>query len=330
MTSRERIIRTLAFDKPDRLPLDLWLLPAAYDKYGEAAFGEIFPQVDIAGPAVYDPTFDPRQYQVGTYTDVWGCGWLVMQAGMIGEVKHPPLADESKIDSFTSPKHMWTKDAFRDMDRDIKANQHKYLKQGAISVFERMQFIRGTENLYMDIAEESPFFFKLLEIVVDYYMHILDLMLPYELDAISFLDDWGSQRSLLISPQSWDKLFRPAYQALIDKIKGAGKTVFFHSDGYIMDLYPRFIEMGVSAVNSQIWCMGVEEVAKYKGQITFWGELSRQDILPKGTPEEIRAAVKTMKAHLMKNGGGLIGQFEAGPDVSLENIKTAFFAWNEE
>jgi uroporphyrinogen decarboxylase len=75
-----------------------------------------------------------------------------------------------------------------------------------------------------------------------------------------------------------------------------------------MDIYQDFIDMGVNAINSQLWCMGVENVAdKFAGKITFWGEISRQNILPKGSPDDIRAAAEKMKKHLFINGGGLIG-----------------------
>ena len=191
-----------------------------------------------------------------------------------------------------------------------------------------MQFLRGVENLYMDIAEENSAFYQIRDMLVDYYINFLDYLLEYDIDAVSLFDDWGSQRSLLISPDSWRRLFKPVYKEVIDKIKAKGKYVFFHSDGYILDIYPEFIDLG-KAVN-QIWCMGVEKVAeKYAGKITFWGELSRQDTIPYGTIEDVKNSIAVMKKNLFVNGGGLIGQFEAGPDAPMENIKAAFYGWNE-
>ena len=146
---------------------------------------------------------------------------------------------------------------------------------------------------------------------------------------MAFGDDWGTQISLLIAPQSWRNIFKPLYKQLIDKMKAAGKKVFFHSDGYIFDLYPELIELGVDAVNSQLWCMGVEKVAeKYAGKITFWGEISRQSTLPNGTPDEVLKCAATMKQMLRVNGGGLIGQSEINRDVPLENVEALLSAWN--
>ena len=133
--------------------------------------------------------------------------------------------------------------------------------------------------------------------------------------------------STLISPNKWRELFKPLYKELIDKIKEAGKKVFFHSDGHIYELYPEFIELGVDAINSQLWCMDIDKIAEnYAGKITFWGEVSRQTTLPNGTPEEIQNCADVLKEKFWKNGG-LIGQSEVNRDVPLENVEALINAW---
>lgn len=336
MDSRERVIRTLEFKHPDRLPVDLWTLPATFLRYGKE-MDDLLEKYErditmIMGPL--DIPSDPRSYEIGTHTDDWGCVWNKLQAGMIGEVKKPVFDTFERITSYRPPvekfKSEWQK--YRpELNRKLSGFRSKgqFILGGWTSIFERMQFLRGTENLYCDLAEQSDELCKLAEIVMEYYREYLNAWLEADIDGTIFGDDWGSQRALLISPQLWKNFFKPLYRELFEMIKAKGKYIFFHSDGYIMDLYPEFIEMGVSAVNSQLWCMGVENVAaKFAGKITFWGEISRQNILPKGTPEEIKAAAAKMKKCLFVNGGGLIGQSETGKDVPLENIKTVLTCWN--
>jgi len=75
--------------------------------------------------------------------------------------------------------------------------------------------------------------------------------------------------------------------------------------------------------------VGVDKVAaKYAGKITFWGEISRQDILPSGTPEEVAACKRTMIDNLFVNGGGLIGQSEVNKDVPIANIEEILKPWS--
>ena len=81
--------------------------------------------------------------------------------------------------------------------------------------------------------------------------------------------------------------------------------------------------------HSQVWCMGLDKVSeKCNGRITNWGEICRQHILPEGSVEDVIDAVHKMKEALWVNGG-LIGQFEAGPDMPLENIKAGLIHWND-
>ena len=56
-----------------------------------------------------------------------------------------------------------------------------------------------------------------------------------------------------------------------------------HSDGNILKIYPQLIELGLDAINSQIFCMGVENLEPFAGKITFWGEMDRQHLLVNGS-----------------------------------------------
>lgn len=339
MTGRERVLNTLAFRGSDRIPLDIWVLPAARLAHGKA-FEELqaryADRVDIAsfvGP--FDHGFTPEYYEVGTYTDPWGSRWTNIQAGVVGEVKHPVFADYEAMKGYTPPTAQFLREWESNkpaLEEKIAAARRagKFIIGGWVSVFERFQFLRGTEDLYCDIALEEPEMFAMMDMVMEFLRVYVDAWLAMDVDAVPFGDDWGTQRSLLISPDAWVKLFKPLYQELFDRIHAAGKKVFFHSDGYIFDLYPHFIEMGVDAINSQLWCMGVEKVAKeFAGKITFWGEISRQNTLPHGTPEDVKQAARTMIQALRVNGGGLIGESEINRDVPLANVEAFYTAWDE-
>lgn len=336
MDSRERVLRTLAFDNPDRIPVDLWILPAARMEYKERLEQCLEENerdiVSLVGP--FDHGYTKEYYEYGTFKDPWGSVWTNFQPGIIGEVKNPVFEEYDGIDDYTPPTEAFLKewDGYKEKIKkqiEEERKKGKFVIGGWISLFERLQYLRGTENLYCDIALEEEEMYTLIDYVMDFERAYLDRWLEMDIDAVTFGDDWGSQRSLLISPDKWRSIFKPLYKELIDKIKVAGKKVFFHSDGYIMDLYPEFIELGVDAINSQLWCMGVENVAeKYAGKITFWGEISRQDTLPNGKPEDIRRCAETMKKYLYKNGG-LIGESEINRDVPFENIETVLKVWNE-
>jgi uroporphyrinogen-III decarboxylase len=192
---------------------------------------------------------------------------------------------------------------------------------------EQLQFIRGTEDFYMDLLDPPPALHAFLKEMHTFYCDVLSAWAKTGVDAIRFMDDWGSQKSLLISPSLWRELFKPMYRDYVQIAHGAGKKIFMHSDGYILDIYPDLIELGVDALNSQIFCMGIENLAPFAGQITFWGEIDRQYLLCRGTTDEVAAAVRKVHRHLWRNGG-CFAQTEFGGAVKPENVRTVFATWD--
>lgn len=110
-----------------------------------------------------------------------------------------------------------------------------------------------------------------------------------------------------------------------DRIK---KISLSDSDGYILDIIPDLIEIGIDALNSQIFCMGLEKLEQFRGQITFWGEIDRQNILPFGSSEDVENAVKSVKDHLWKDGG-CIAQCDFGVGVNPQNVFNVFETWGK-
>ena len=128
----------------------------------------------------------------------------------------------------------------------------------------------------------------------------------------------------------WRAVFKPLYREYCDLIHRAGKFAFFHSDGNIAAIYPDLIEIGVDAVNSQLFCMDIEELGRlYRGRITFWGEIDRQRLLPFGTPEECREAVWRVRRALDDGSGGLIAECEWGVKDPRENVYAVFETWEQ-
>ncbi len=165
MTGRERVLNTLAFRGSDRIPLDIWVLPAARLAHGQAfeelqaRYADRLDITSFVGP--FDHGFTPEYYQVGTYTDPWGSQWTNIQAGVVGEVKHPVFADYEAMKGYTPPTEQFLREWERNkpaLTGQIAAARKtgKFLIGGWVSVFERFQFLRGTENLYCDIALEEP------------------------------------------------------------------------------------------------------------------------------------------------------------------------------
>jgi hypothetical protein len=118
------------------------------------------------------------------------------------------------------------------------------------------------------------------------------------------------------------------YAEYIDIAHSNGKKIFMHSDGHILAIYPHLVELGLDAVNSQLFCMGIDRLEEFAGKITFWGEIDRQHLLPNATPEEIADAVQSVHRGLWREGG-CIAQCEFGAGANPDNVYAVFKTWAE-
>ena len=139
-------------------------------------------------------------------------------------------------------------------------------------------------------------------------------------DAIMFKDDWGSETSLLISPRQWRQMFKPLYADYSRIIHEAGKFVFFHSDGYIADIYPDLIEVGVDAINSQLFCMDIEGLgAKTVDALITAGQLTDPADIYDLTAEEIASLERQGE----KSAENLVLQIEGSKQKELWRLIAA-------
>jgi uroporphyrinogen-III decarboxylase len=337
MTSKELVLKTLnGTNNSGRAPRQLWYLPWAVHRYGDELnkILEDYP-ADIGGFAFAAKEASPfakgDPCEVGESTDDWGCTFLNVQRGVVGEVKSPTVIGEEWEDSdkVHIPEEWLTFDVAA-VNKAIKEQcADKFTLTGHCPrPFEQLQFIRGTENLYVDLMFRPTRFMDFLEKMHDFYCRLFKKWAQTDVDAFMFMDDWGSQKSLLINPGLWDELFKPLYRDYIDIAHKAGKKIFMHSDGNTLQIIPRLIDLGLDAINSQLFCMGLDNLKQFKGKITFWGEIDRQNLLPHGTTADIDAAVRAVKAALWQNGC-CIAQCEFGPGAKPENVRQTFKTWDE-
>jgi uroporphyrinogen decarboxylase len=327
-TARELVKQTLEFQGPARLARQLWVLPWAAKRYPQELdrLERDFP-ADITTIPVFcsEPVLGGgNAHSVGTFVDAWGCTFLNLQEGIIGQVKQPLVTDWSDTSHVRFPRERLSID--KEQIAEFCRSSDRFVLAGTCPrPFERLQFLRGPENLYLDLSRPSAELVQFLERLHAFYVEELRLWAETEVDALTFMDDWGSQRSLLVAPELWRELFKPLYAEYVSIAHEHGKYAFMHSDGYIIDLIPDLIEIELDALNSQVFCMGVEELGRrFAGELTFWGELDQQQLLPRATTAEIAEAALGMGAAFHRDGG-FIAQCEFGPGARPENVY-AFFA----
>jgi uroporphyrinogen decarboxylase len=352
ISPRDLVRSTIEFQSPGRRPRDPWILPSVVTDQSEvvrqflADFRPDFTSVTGGTYGVskyhhelgvsrgtYPGTWGFHSMRVplsnSSFLDSWGCVWEVSQPGTIGEVKKPILDDWSEMDSWEPPSELLNEADLSEVNDTVAATD-LFVRVGTeVRPFERMQFLRGTANVLMDMAYGDERLTRLRDMLHNFYCRELEMWCNTDVDGLAFMDDWGSQDRLLISPEVWRTFLKPLYRDYIDIIHGAGKYALLHTDGQIMQIFPDLVEIGVDVINSQLFCMDIEEIGRqFKGKITFWGEIDRQQILPSSDPMRAREAVRRINRSL-ESDGGVIAQCEWGSDVPEENMRAVFEEWND-
>jgi hypothetical protein len=329
--SRELVRETLGFQGPARVPRQVWALPWAEIHHPRmlARLRQEYPDDIVSAPALYTvPTGGSGdRHARGEYVDEWGCRFTNPRDGIIGIVQHPLIATWDDLDRFQTP------DAVLSVDREAVnrfcASTDQFVLSGTIvRPFERLQFIRTMEQALIDLLERPSALLDLLERMHSHYLKEVEVWARTDVDGIALMDDWGTQTGLLLHPDVFRQLFKPLYQDYAEIARGYGKRVFMHSDGHITPIIEDLIEVGIEALNAQIFCMGVEDLGRrYKGRITFWGEIDRQHLLVHGTRQDIAEAVRLVRDNLCA-AGGVIAQCEFGLEADPENVLAVFEAWD--
>ncbi len=334
-SSRERVTRCLTFANPDRVPREMWLVP-----WAEQRFPEQIERILRRYPSDFDDAPDicrpsPRArgdiFKPGGSVDAWGCRFTNIQAGVEGEVRDPILTDACEWQTVHPPYETLPEDssAARDIVNRHCAGTSGYVRAACtVNPWERWQALRGAETAMTDVMDWDANRAALLRLIHDFFTTELELWVSTDVDAVSLQDDWGSQGQLLVPPRLWRELFKPLYRDYCDLAHSHGKAVFFHSDGNITEIYEDLIEVGVDALNSQLFCMDLADLSqRAKGRITFWGEIDRQHVLPSSDPQDGRDAVRHVANYLYDGSGGIIAQFELGPGANPAVAEAIFDEW---
>jgi uroporphyrinogen-III decarboxylase len=303
MTAKEIVKRAVEFRNPPRVPL--------------LYFNEYTERSDIKRiPYNQAEDFVHR----GTAISEWGFEWVRLDKTM-GQPRFSPITDWEKWKNYIPP-NPHAKGRFTHVAEFAKKNRDAYLMGClGISGFNMVTFIRGFEQVMEDLYLERDNLLMLVDTVMNFESEIIRQFSAFHLDAISFEDDWGSQRSLLISPVLWRELFKPRLAKQFELIHKLGMHVYFHCCGYIYDIIADLIEIGVDILNlNQPDLLGIENLSRdFGGKVCFNCPVDHQTVAIFGNDAEIKAYVDRLYRHFGCFGGGYIGYIEEYSSIGMSS-----------
>jgi len=289
MTPRERVLKTLEHEEPDRVPLDIGggsstsIVVEAYESLKRhlgmegktRVLNRIFRIAKLDEgvmrrlgsdciPLRMNPPSRkmPATSDPGTFTDIWGVTWRKAFYGEgchYWELARCPLAE---ADIGDLEKHSWPDagdpgftaglaEEARSLSRETG---YAILADGGFKCFwEQAYMLRGLEQLLVDLVENPDFVTALLSKILEVNLQVtgrfLDAVGPY-INAIRASDDLATQQGLLISPRTYRKFLKPVHKEYFDFIRSRTEArIFFHSCGNITELMDDLVEIGVDIIN---------------------------------------------------------------------------------
>ena len=361
LTSRERVLCALNHEEPDRVPIFFGtsgattMLAPAYDRLKSylgiqretqvfwralqytlldedvlARFGSDGRPL-LMGPA---PSTLERELSENSFIDNWGITWQRTPGNSYFEIVNPPLqkATIDDVERYPWPElaHPCRFEGLATKARAIHDAGYAVVALSGISPFEFSYMLRGVEAWLIDLAANPDFARALLRKLTDLQCACVIKLLEEAgewIDVIITGDDLGSQTAPLISPKMYRRLVKPYHAELMAAIKSRSKAkIFYHSDGNIYPLLGDLIEIGVDLLNPvQVSAKEMGDTARLKrefgNRLSFCGAIDTQDVLPHGTPDDVRREVRRRIKDLGPGGGYILASVHCiQPDVPPENV----------
>jgi uroporphyrinogen decarboxylase len=352
MDSRERVLRTLRFELPDRPPLDGWFLKSVMDTlkihFGESEEENIlgmlgidfrstcmtpsrkanknYSYFDKLGMSIRIADYFVKKISSCEFEDEWGVRITVTGEGDLDwRYSYHPLGDGEKL-SFAKLRipNLDEPGRFDSVKNDVERWKRSYIVYaGASTLFRKGWLLTGFNRFLEALYTDRAFIEELLERLMDYSINEIKQYIKAGVDVIQFGGDLGSEQSMLLSPKMWREIFKPRMKTIINATKKDGVYFFLHTDGNIQEIIPDLVEIGIDILNPiQPECMNPDEIKNRFGEkLTLHGTFSLQKLFPFGNTEDIEREVLNRVKRCGYNGGLVLAPANAfTTDIPVENI----------
>ncbi|HUT62069.1 MAG TPA: uroporphyrinogen decarboxylase family protein [Phycisphaerae bacterium] len=320
MTSKQRVLTSLAWRDPDRVPIQTYLTPEIRAQLDEHFGGRDLLEclgVDFrrAAPKYRGAVKPPRD---GLVFDMWGTGYkqVRQEHGAYDEATVLPLAELATLDDVEA--YPWPSPD--DFDYSDVAQQCDAIADYAVccggadtpDILNGVSRGRGMEQVMIDVATRDPVGMAIIERRCEILYEVGRRTLTAGRDKIDILqlgEDLGNQNGRMFGPRDFDEVFRPVLKQLIDLAHEFGAKAMLHSCGDTHEIMPDLIDMGLDvldAMQPEPRGMDAETIrAACRGKLAFCGLISTQRTLPFGTVADCRAEARH-RLDVIAPGGGYI------------------------
>jgi len=186
---------------------------------------------------------------------------------------------------------------------------HKLVGMHLHDVFNYPYYLRGMQELFLDIYDHPEVVHRLVEISVEHDLAIARRAIEMGADFILLGDDFGGVDGPIVSPEHFREFFLDGFRRIVGGIKDAGAYVVKHCCGDINSLLPMLVDAGIDALHPLDASAGMDivEVKRlYGDRICVAGGIDCGDPLSHWPVGQLRELVKDTVARVAPGGGWII------------------------
>lgn len=241
---------------------------------------------------------------------------------------HHPLKGAAFEEISSYPYPSLSAEAIDQLHQEVRqlheADLAAYAKM-QMTIWESAWYLRSMEELMMDMLMEDERAVHLLDRMTDFASEKARVYAEAGTDVLGLGDDIGTQNTILIDKELWQRWLQPRLKKVIDTAREVKPDIliFYHSCGYVTPFIADLIDTGIDILNPvQPECMDFNEIYDSFGdRLSFWGTIGTQELLPFGKPDEVYRLVTDRLNKCAEKGGIVIGPTHlVEPEVPWENL----------
>lgn len=316
MNGRERVLASIAHEKPDRIPCDLWAEPGVWQRLrkdlGVRTEEDVRKRLEV-DIRYLSPRYPPDTITNGVKQNMWGERWEKTSTvyGVEWEHTRGVLYDAQSVSDLE--RFPWPTCDQVDYSRvaeDVRQWDGYAIFCGNADFFERPGLVVGLENILVDMVTSPEMVDYLQEKFVSFFIEDFHRTMEAakgRIDVFLAMTDLGTQERLLMGREAMERFIFKPLRRLADAVHRAGVKLMFHSCGAVREVIPDLIACGVDILNPlQPAAKGMEPAGlkrDFGKDIAFHGGIDIQYLLPLKTPTEVAAEARRVGGILCDKGG---------------------------
>ena len=292
MQPRDRVIKVIRHEKPDRIPVYGWvsanLTPQITEAFGSVAAFEDKYEFDFAHLFGGPGTFSGEA--------------LEQLRGSIGRDIDPPAALDLTA---TDPNDRAAYQDVVDQIRHHKEERGRFVYMQTPGIFEALNGVFGIEQHLLYLLLFPDELHEVYRRQAEWNRAFAHNCLDLGVDMVHVSDDWGAQHGLLFSTEIWWSMIFPYHKIITESVKQRGAFLSLHSDGNVEAVIDGIIQLGYDVVHPWQESAGMNldaYQARFSDQLVVMGGLDIQTTLGFGKLDVLEAEIKRV-LRMFADGG---------------------------